>query len=337
MPRLSIETRQRVVTWWQCGVTIKEVHQRLKDEGVQISKTSLSLLVKKFKNTGLIKDKHRTPKPTILTRQHYEFIDDVMSKNDELTTHNLWVKLKENFPSLQLSLSTVRRARKDLGWVSTTPHYCQLIREANKEKRLKWCKEMRDAKETFSDVIWTDESSVEITQHSLKCYRRKGQPKTMKPRPKHPLKVHVWGGISSYGATPIIIFTGILVATKLTKIFETGLIPFVQKVFPAHHRLMQDNDPKHSSKLATAYLQDNGVMWWKTPPESPDLNPIENVWGSMKRYLRDKHKPTNLETLIEGIKSFWKTLTPEVCRKYIGHIYKVIPKVIEENGGPSGY
>ena len=71
MPRLSIETRQRVVTWWQ----------RLRDEGVQISKTSLSLLVAKFKNTGLIKYKHRAPKPTILTRQHYEFIDEVMSMN----------------------------------------------------------------------------------------------------------------------------------------------------------------------------------------------------------------------------------------------------------------
>ena len=114
-------------------------------------------MVEKFKNTGLIKDKHRAPKPTILTRQYYEFIDEVMSKNDELTTHNLWLKLNENFPSLQSSLCTVRQAREDHGLVSTTPHYCQLIREANKEKCLKWCEEMRDTKETFSDVIWTDE------------------------------------------------------------------------------------------------------------------------------------------------------------------------------------
>jgi len=27
------------------------------------------------------------------------------------------------------------------------------------------------------------------------------------------------------------------------------------------------------------------IKWWKTPPESPDLNPIENIWGSMKQYL----------------------------------------------------
>ena len=35
----------------------------------------------------------------------------------------------------------------------------------------------------------------------------------------------------------------------------------------------------------------NKVNWWKSPAESPDLNPIEKVWGSMKTYLRDKHKP----------------------------------------------
>lgn len=76
---------------------------------------------------------------------------------------------------------------------------------------------------------------------------------------------------------------------------------------------------------------------WRTPPESPDLNPIENVWGSLKRFLRDYHKPHNQASLINGIKIFWKTLTPQVCRKYINHVHKVIPKVIEEKGGPSGY
>ena len=33
------------------------------------------------------------------------------------------------------------------------------------------------------------------------------------------------------------------------------------------------------------YLQTNGITWWKTPPESPDLNPIENVQGSLRTFL----------------------------------------------------
>ena len=74
-----------------------------------------------------------------------------------------------------------------------------------------------------------------------------------------------------------------------------------------------------------------------TPAESPDLNPIENVWGSMKEFLRNAYKPRGLEELKSGIKEFWMKLTPEVCTKYINHLQTVIPIVIEKHGGPSGY
>ena len=158
----------------------------------------------------------------------------------------------------------------------------------------------------------------------------------MKLRPKHPFKIHLWGGISCKGATPLVLFTGKLCATKLLKIFDAGLLDFVTTKYPTTHRFMQDNDPKHTSGLASEYLDNHGINWWKTPPESPDLNPIENVWGSLKRFLRDHHKPSNQASLIEGVKIFWKTLTPQVCQRYVHHIQRVIPKVIEECGGPSG-
>ena len=60
----------------------------------------------------------------------------------------------------------------------------------------------------------------------------------------------------------------------------------------------------------------NRISWWKSPAESPDLNPTEKVWGSMKTYLRDKHKSRYLEELKEGIRAYWKKLTPEVCTRY---------------------
>ena len=155
--------------------------------------------------------------------------------------------LFEKFPDLVVSHSTVKRARRELGWVCSKPKYCQLIRVANEEKRLQWCHQQLEAEETFSDVIWTDESSIQIDSHRRRCYRKYHRPKRLKPRPKHPAKVHIWGGISPRGATPIVIFTGILIATRYTKILEAGLLPFVTTTFPDGHRFQQDNDPKHKS------------------------------------------------------------------------------------------
>ena len=191
--------------------------------------------------------------------------------------------------------------------------------------------------ETFNDVIFTDESTIQLEHHSRLCFRKRRQPRSLKQRAKHPVKIHVWGGISKRGATKIIMFTGIMDAPRLKQILEVGLLPFIQEVYPDGHRLYQDNDPKHTSICVSDFFEDNGVVWWPTPPESPDLNPIELIWGSLKQYLRNTFKPNNLDELKQGIQQFWNSLTPAVCQKYISHINKVIPKIVEVKGEPSGY
>ena len=79
------------------------------------------------------------------------------------------------------------------------------------------------------------------------------------------------------------------------------------------------------------------MNWWKSPPESPDWNPIENLSHELKKYLRREVKPSRKEELVEAIIQFWKTVDVAKCRKYIRHLRKVLPKVIECNGGPTGY
>ena len=143
------------------------------------------------------------------------------------------------------------------------------------------------------------------------------------------------------GATKLVMFTENLNAIRFAKVLEAGLIPFVRAKFPApgQHKFQQDNDLKHRSNYIKQFLEDHNIWWYKTPAESPDLNPIEKVWGSMKNYLRNVHFRTvenrNLNGLKNGIKAFWKTLTPSVCRKYINHIKKVMPIIVERKGDAS--
>lgn len=215
-----------------------------------------------------------------------------------------------------------------------------MIRHTNKEKRLLWCHQQLVNHEKFKDVIWSDECSVMI-ERRRKTNRRAGNPRKLKPKPKHPLKVHIWGAISMKGASPLVIFTENLTAIRYGKILESGLVPFIRAKFPHHHRFQQDNDPKHRSRYIEEFMKSKKIYWWKTPAESPDLNPIEKVWGSMKNYLRNVYfrcqENRSLAGLKTGIKNFWKTLKPKTCRKYINHIRKVIPIIIEREGDASGH
>ena len=72
---------------------------------------------------------------------------------------------------------------------------------------------------------------------------------------------------------------------------------------------MQDNNPKHVSKLGQEYLTTNNINWWRTPPDLPDMNLIENLWNEMKEYLQREIKPKTKDELITGIEQFWDTVT----------------------------
>ena len=89
--------------------------------------------------------------------------------------------------------------------------------------------------------------------------------------------------------------------------------------------------------MVKQWLVDKSVNWWKTPAESPDLNPIENLWHEMKEFIRREVKPKTKAELIEGIRDFWATVDQTKCNKYIRHLRKVIPKVIELGGAATGY
>ena len=72
------------------------------------------------------------------------------------------------------------------------------------------------------------------------------------------------------------------------------------------------------------------------PASSPDLNPIELVWGSMKDYLQRQIRPKTKEQLVSGIRQFWEELNAQQCARYIEHIHKAIPRTILNHGWPSG-
>ena len=241
-PRLSMYARQQLFAkeW-----SIADVLSELKKEGITPCRQTLWRLRQHIETHGTIHPLPKSGRPTLLTPTILRSIENQMQRDDETTGLEL-VSVLQREEGVRVSIRTARRGRLSLGWTTRGTAYCQLIRIGNKAKRLEWARE--NLRASFEDVIWSDETTVQLESHRRFSCKKKGQRPRYKPRPKDPCKVYVWAGISWEGATKVFIFEGIMSAELYINILDKFLIPFIQSTYPSGHRFMQDNDPKHTSK-----------------------------------------------------------------------------------------
>ena len=97
-----------------------------------------------------------------------------MQEDDETTAEQLVGILHtrgHTFPK-----QTTIRARTLLGLTSHGSRYCQMIRNAKKEKRVEWAQ--GNLNNTFNNVVWTDESMIMLENHCTFATRRSEKLKT---------------------------------------------------------------------------------------------------------------------------------------------------------------
>ncbi len=85
----------------------------------------------------------------------------------------------------------------------------------------------------------------------------------------------VWGCFSYHGVGLLVFIDGIMDPVKYVNILSNNLEDSARLMGLENYTFQQDNDPKHTSRLAKNYFEDKSIDLLPWPPQSPDLNPIE--------------------------------------------------------------
>ena len=93
---------------------------------------------------------------------------------------------------------------------------------------------------------------------------------------------------------------------------------------------------RHTSKKVKKWFEDNNIEVMPWPGNSPDANPIENVWDYFEANIADIHFP-NVDELYEAIKKVWLDISGDYIKKLIDSMKRRIQAIIKARGGSTRY
>lgn len=198
----------------------------------------------------------------------------------------------------------------------------ELIRPANKEKRLEFArKHVSWQKAQWKKVIFTDEKKWNLCGNDGYVTAWLNNRSEYHREEVHRLQqsIMTWGAISAEKTLVIVRIDERIDGETYCDMLKTCFFDCVEVVLPPEFIFQQDNASAHVCRYTKAYLESLEILTLPWPPQSPDLSPIENIWGyvSEKVYKEGKTYKSKDE--------LWKAIVTEweaVLRVVLQNLYK---------------
>lgn len=222
-----------------------------------------------------------------------------------------------------------------------------LLKPRHLQQRLEFARNyINYSVEDWERVLWTDESKFCLFRNDGRVYVRRRpweaySSQCIVPTVRHGGgNVLVWAGFSASGPGIISQVKGIMDRFVYLDILQNCMIPSAHFLIGEDFTLMQDNDPKHTANVVKTWLQDpyphTPFVTLKWPPQSPDLNPIENLWDHVGREVSRVNVP-RLSELYQSIEEIWNNIPTELCKRYVHTMPSRLREVIANRGGHTHY
>jgi transposase len=320
--RLSDETRAEIATLYEF-MSMGDIAKRY-----SVSRNSVFNIIKKKKMFGTVADRPRKGRPRISNARDDRFLIRLSLTNRFLTAPCLlraW--------HVKASLSTIKNRLLSVGLGGCIAKRKQPLTALHKQKRLEWCLARRQwTVEQWREVRFTDESAFCLLPNTIRqvVRRREGEEMAegcvaISHKWRTP-KLMVWGAVSGSGVGPLHRCAG----TVNQHVYKSILENHVN--YLAEGPLVQDNAPCHKTLLVRHFLEENGIEAMPWPSCSPDLNPIEHVWNSMKVRIQGK-KYSDKQVLWNELNTIWNGFSLPFIRRFVDSMPRRVKAVIQAHGG----
>jgi transposase len=311
--------------------------------------TTIRRFIKKYKETGATENLLRSGRPPALNNNEKDALTYEVTQNRRASIHEAI-----NTLGLNCSQTTALKTLHEAGITSHVAAKKPFISEKHAAARVSWCEKHK--KKTVSDwkqVIFSDESSVEIGKQSrqIRVWRSIGErfnTDCLAPTFKSGRKsVMVWGCFAGGIKGPLVFCdenkegSERINSNTYIRILKSSLCPFhhtVRELTGKPVIFQQDNAPIHSAKITKEWFKTNKIATIDWPANSPDLNPIENIWKQLKDNIQSqKVFPKNVNELKVALKNEWENLDSSVFEEVVNSMPRRINMVLQARGGPIKY
>ena len=252
-------------------------------------------------------------------------------------------EIKQNLPHMNISRQTIRRRINEVSdfrchFQSRKP----MVSETNRRRRIAWCTEhLNWTVEQWAKVLWSDESPYVYRFNQKRRVWRTAAEKysavTTRATVKHDKKINVWGCFARHGVGHLYLVDGILLKEQYIQIVEDHFYPSAMDLFPELDCIFQeDNDPKHTARIVKQWWADQQLHRMDWPSQSPDLNPIENLWTMLDRAAMDR-QPRNDQELFTVLQEAWNALSPDLLVSLVDSMPRRCQAVLDARGYATKY